>query len=312
MQRDGLTACAWKDKKLVYFLASNCEPIGDDTVGRKKKDGTAEEFSAPPCVVFCNKYMGGVDYADQKRSDYRIPVKSRRWYRYLAFFLFETAVANAFILRNLSPNHATTTQLLFRLDLFLILLTHFLSIYRTYKFSWNGRRKSKKGYKGASNKVHTSTSRAADEVADTRGASNKVHTSTSRAADEVADARGASNKVHTSTSRAADEVADARDASNKVHTSTSRAADEVADARGGRNKVHTSTNSVAFSPANDVADTRGASNKVHTSTSRAADEVADARDASNKVHTSTSRAADEVADARGRYAMDFMTAHNIK
>ena len=61
--------------------------------------------------------MGGVNYADQKRGDYKIPVKSRRWYRYLAVFLIETAAVNAFVLRQLSPNHARTTQLKFRLEL---------------------------------------------------------------------------------------------------------------------------------------------------------------------------------------------------
>lgn len=83
MQRDGITACTWKDKKIVYFLTSGCQPSGDGIVQRRKKNRTLET---------------GVDYADQKRNDYCIPVKSHRWYRYLAFFLFETAVVNALIL----------------------------------------------------------------------------------------------------------------------------------------------------------------------------------------------------------------------
>ena len=61
--------------------------------------------------------MGGVDYADQKQNEHRTPVKSRRWYRYLAFFLFETAMVNAYILRQLSPNHGAISQLNFRLEL---------------------------------------------------------------------------------------------------------------------------------------------------------------------------------------------------
>lgn len=40
MQRDGITACAWKDKKIVYFLTSGCQPSGDDMVQRRKKNGT--------------------------------------------------------------------------------------------------------------------------------------------------------------------------------------------------------------------------------------------------------------------------------
>lgn len=98
MQHDGITVCAWKDNNIVYFLTSGCQP--SDIVQRRKKNGALENISAPPCVGEYNKYMGSVDYANQKRNDYGIPVKSRRWYSYLAFFLFETAVVNAFILRN--------------------------------------------------------------------------------------------------------------------------------------------------------------------------------------------------------------------
>ena len=71
---------------------------------------------SPERTALCS-CMGGVDYADQKRNEYRIPVKSRSWYRYLAFFLFETAIVNAYILRQLSPNHGGITQLDFRLEL---------------------------------------------------------------------------------------------------------------------------------------------------------------------------------------------------
>ena len=69
------------------------------------------------CVIAYNKFMGGVDYADQKRNVYRIPIKSRRWYRYLAFFFIETVAVNAFILRQLSPNHQKTKHLDFWLEL---------------------------------------------------------------------------------------------------------------------------------------------------------------------------------------------------
>ena len=127
MQRNGVTACSWQDKKKVNFLTTNCQPTGDDTVLRREKDGTQEVLNAPPCVVAYNKFMGGVDYADQKRNEYRIPVKSRSWYRYLAFFLFETAIVNAYILRQLSPNHGGITQLDFCLELLDKLIGHYSS-----------------------------------------------------------------------------------------------------------------------------------------------------------------------------------------
>ena len=72
------------------------------------------------CVISTNDVWSCITSlweADQKRNDYRIPIKSRRWYRYLAFFFIETAGVNAFILRQLSPNHPKTKHLDFRLEL---------------------------------------------------------------------------------------------------------------------------------------------------------------------------------------------------
>ena len=127
MQKSGITACSWQDKKKVNFFTTNCQPNGQGTVQRRSRDGTLTDVNAPPCVSAYNKFMGGVDYADQKRGDYKIPVKSRRWYRYLAIFFIETAAVNAFILRQLSPNHARTTQLKFRLELIDNLLRNYCS-----------------------------------------------------------------------------------------------------------------------------------------------------------------------------------------
>lgn len=119
MQRGKINACVWEDKKTVSFLSSNCQPTGNDTVNRTQRDGTVQAISMLHqwCVIAYNKFMEGVNYADQKRNDYRMPIKSRRWYRYLAFFFIETVGVNAFILRQLSPNHPKTSthwRLLFK------------------------------------------------------------------------------------------------------------------------------------------------------------------------------------------------------
>ncbi|EDO38800.1 predicted protein [Nematostella vectensis] len=83
MQKSGVNACVWQDKRKDFFLSTNAQPIGQDTVNQKNKDGSLCEVRAPLCVVVYNKYTGGVDYADQKCNDYRIRIESRRWYRYL-------------------------------------------------------------------------------------------------------------------------------------------------------------------------------------------------------------------------------------
>lgn len=125
MQKSEITACSWQDKKKVNFFTTNCQPHGRGTVQRRNRDCTLTDVNAPPCVSAYNKIWA--DYADQKKGDYKIPVKSHRWYRYLAIFFIETAGVNAFILRQLSPNHAQTMQLKFRLELINNLLGNYCS-----------------------------------------------------------------------------------------------------------------------------------------------------------------------------------------
>ena len=111
-----ITACSWQDKKKVNFFFIKYQPNGQGTVQSKKRDCTLSDVNGPPCVSAYNKFMGGVHYADQKRGDYKFPIKSHRLYHSLAVFFIETAALNAFILRQLSPNHAQKAQLKFRHD----------------------------------------------------------------------------------------------------------------------------------------------------------------------------------------------------
>ncbi|KAK2550092.1 hypothetical protein P5673_029281 [Acropora cervicornis] len=72
MQKTGISACSWQDKKKVNFFTTNCLPNA-------------------PCVSAHKKYMGGVHYTKQKRGDHKMPVNSHRWYHYQAIFYIETA-----------------------------------------------------------------------------------------------------------------------------------------------------------------------------------------------------------------------------
>ncbi len=46
-----------------------------------------------------NQYMNGVDHSDQIRSYYSHRLKSRKYYMYLFFFVFECCITNAFVLQ---------------------------------------------------------------------------------------------------------------------------------------------------------------------------------------------------------------------
>ena len=91
----------WMENIVVSFLCNSYSPTGDGSLNRKQKDGTRKAFSAPPCAITYNAYMGGVDRADQLRYNYGIDRKSRRWYLRIFWHLFDWKIApNCLIIFN--------------------------------------------------------------------------------------------------------------------------------------------------------------------------------------------------------------------
>ena len=88
-------ASVWKDCKLVYVMSTNSDPQEDASVQWKDRDGTSHLVPCPQNVVVYNKFMGGVDRADQLRHYYRVRCKTRKFYRYIFWFVFDSAVVNS-------------------------------------------------------------------------------------------------------------------------------------------------------------------------------------------------------------------------
>ena len=91
-------ATVWRDRRLVYVMSTNSDPRTAATVQRKDRDGTSHTVPSPKSVVDYNKFMGGVDHADQLCNYYNVRTKSRKFYRYLVWFSFDCCMVNAFIL----------------------------------------------------------------------------------------------------------------------------------------------------------------------------------------------------------------------
>ena len=53
VQKGNLVATAWKDKKVVAYLITNCDPTESRVVQRRKKDGTLQNVSAPIVSDLC-------------------------------------------------------------------------------------------------------------------------------------------------------------------------------------------------------------------------------------------------------------------
>lgn len=78
------------------------------TVQMRQKDGSMKDLPAPVVSELYNKYMFGVDMADQNRMQYSTCRKAGKWYKYL--FRFDLAVVNSLICLQESPNHKLYTK----------------------------------------------------------------------------------------------------------------------------------------------------------------------------------------------------------
>lgn len=107
-QKGRLTACTWKDSKFVHLLTTMPTTTECSEVSRsvKEKDKWVQKKVQRPAVVeLYNKYMGGVDLADQRVRSYQRSTKCWVWYMKLFFYLVEVAIMNAYILERKSPHH---------------------------------------------------------------------------------------------------------------------------------------------------------------------------------------------------------------
>jgi 5-formyltetrahydrofolate cyclo-ligase len=78
MQKGNLVATVWKDKKMVTYSSTNCDPTQQRIVQRRQKDGTRRDVPAPVASELYNKFIFGVDLADQKRMQYSTCRKTKK------------------------------------------------------------------------------------------------------------------------------------------------------------------------------------------------------------------------------------------
>ena len=98
LQKGPVTPSTWRDNK-VFIVMSTCrQPNEHGSVLRRPRDGTRISLPCPAAIVSYNTYMGGVDRSDQLRGYYSCRSKSRKFYKYIFYFLLDTAVTNAYIM----------------------------------------------------------------------------------------------------------------------------------------------------------------------------------------------------------------------
>ena len=75
-------------------MATNCQPDDTGTVLRGTQDGSRIPVPCPQSIILYNTYMGGVDRGDQLRGYYRCHTRSRKFYKYIFYFLLDVAITN--------------------------------------------------------------------------------------------------------------------------------------------------------------------------------------------------------------------------
>ena len=89
----------WMDSKPVT-LASNCNGVHPVKTARRWSNATKTkvEIDQPFVVSQYNKFLGGVDRLDQNIAQYRIGIRSRKWYWPIVAYLLQIAMHNAWLL----------------------------------------------------------------------------------------------------------------------------------------------------------------------------------------------------------------------
>ena len=99
-QRGKLVFTKWHDKRDISFLSTNVLPSEVPRIVQRRKNGRNINIEKPRVADVYTANMGGIDRADQLCSFYFAGYSSRKWYRYIFWFLFNLSVCNGFILES--------------------------------------------------------------------------------------------------------------------------------------------------------------------------------------------------------------------
>ena len=92
-----LTASVWRDKRLVHHL-STLSQATDVPYASRRVGANIIQIRQSHSVSAYNKYMGGVDLHDQMRMKYDVGRNSKKWWKYLFWFLVNCCLVNAYIM----------------------------------------------------------------------------------------------------------------------------------------------------------------------------------------------------------------------
>lgn len=125
---NSVSVVAWKDNKVVFFT-SNCSSRAPEVPVRRYCRDAKQRIlvNQPLCISQYNRSMGGVDRADQNVSQYRICIRSKKWWWALFAWVPDVVLQNAWILyrKYKKPSDPKHDLLSFRREVVSVYLTQY-------------------------------------------------------------------------------------------------------------------------------------------------------------------------------------------
>ncbi len=115
MQRDDVTLCAWRDKKLILLLYNHIDPKQLTTMQRWGDDGAIYQLGCPQAIRDYFHHARAVDVINQLHYSYLPGRKSRKCWTRLVWWLLDICILNAF--RLWQVQHPDESHLTFRMQL---------------------------------------------------------------------------------------------------------------------------------------------------------------------------------------------------
>lgn len=115
MQRDSVTLCAWRNKKLILLLYNHIDPSQLTTMQRWGEDGAIYQLGCPQAISDYFHHARAVDVINQLHYSYLPGRKSRKCWTRLVWWLIDICILNAF--RLWQVQHPDESHLTFRMQL---------------------------------------------------------------------------------------------------------------------------------------------------------------------------------------------------
>ncbi len=115
MQRDDVTLCAWRDKKLILLLYNHIDPKLQTSMTRWGEDGATYQLGCPQAISDYFHHARAVDVINQLHYSYLPGRKSRKCWTRLVWWLIDICILNSF--RLWQVQHPDELHLDFRMQL---------------------------------------------------------------------------------------------------------------------------------------------------------------------------------------------------